>query len=97
MPSRSNARRTVSSCTSVVMIVVDHFRSFSFALLRLCTTGNTVSWALLCDSSLYKGFVVVVAAVLCLYFDARGILVKRERKKIDRLSCVCLQDNGLNL
>jgi hypothetical protein len=62
------------------MMAVDHLRSFSFALLRLCTTGSTVSCALLCDSSRCKGFVVVVA-VLFLYLDARGILVTARKKK----------------
>lgn len=62
------------------MIVVDHLRSFSLPLRRLCTTGNTASCALLCDSSRCKGFAVVVA-VLFLYFDARGMFVTARKKK----------------
>ena len=72
IPSRSNVNRSVSSCTNSVMMAVDHLRSFSFALCRLCITGNTCSRAFWCISVLWRGFVVVLG--LFLYFTALGIV-----------------------
>lgn len=71
-------------------MAVDHFRSFSLALFRLCTTGKAVSYALLCASSLCNGF-VVVAVVLFLYFEARPIpLTLTARKKKDLRCGLCV-------
>jgi hypothetical protein len=72
IPSRSNVNRSVSSCTNSVMTAVDHLRSFSFALCRLCITGSTCSRAFWCISVLWRGFVVVLG--LFLYFTALGIV-----------------------